>query len=125
MLCCSKELKQKKSRQNKKVATLLQVSGKVVDFQIEDTIMNLSNTALSSDEIEVLKYGLKHGLLVPIDCKEIKIKFENLFQKLVHNGYNTENNEDLKAKLKSIASRFMKKKPTYISNFLNRKICLG
>ena len=76
--CCSKELKEKKSRQNKKLATLLQVSGKVVDFQIEDTVMNLSDTALSSDEIEVLKYGLKHGLLVPIDCKEIKIKFENV-----------------------------------------------
>ena len=45
---------------------------------------------------------------MPIDCNEIKSKFENLFQKLVHNGYTTENNEDLKAKLKSIASRFMK-----------------
>jgi len=103
----TKEIKQKRFRQNKKLATLLQVS-KSGKFDLAGTIINLSDHTLTHEEEDILKYGLKHGIMTPFNVTEIKSSFEQLFHQLVRNKLVTEDDNEIKNKLRNIANRYMK-----------------
>jgi len=122
----TKEICKKRSIQNKKLATLLQVSN-FGTFDLSGTILNLSDHEISDKEEEVLKYGLKHGLLTPFNDTEVKSAFENLYFQLVKQNLVQESDAEIKNKIRNIANHYIKqnqfnsKAPLHVLSSLRKK----
>ena len=105
--CMAKVLHNKKIGQNKKLSTLLQVSSSC-NFDLNNTVKNLSNHELSTEEHNALKFGLNHGILTPLDERLIKSKFEELYARLTFKKMIDPEDSNIKEKLYSIAARYIK-----------------
>ena len=77
-----------KERQNKKL------DGLVVEKNVQDglqnnpnnLISNLTGKTLSDTEIEILKYGLKHGIATRPSEEEMIVKTENIWDQIEQKG---------------------------------------
>ena len=48
-----------------------------------DLITNLTNVTLSNNEIEILKYGLKHGLAIRPKESEMIVIMEDIYEQIL------------------------------------------
>jgi len=96
----------KRTVHKKKFETLLQVSTKNT-FSVKGTIINKSNYSLSKDESNLLKYGLKHGILTPLNKTRIKASFEEFYGNLCKKNLVDSNDANVKDTLRVTALRYI------------------
>ena len=80
----NKAINDKISAQNKKLSNLRELFG-VFKFNVKNTVLNLSNIDLTDDELNILKYGPKHGIRKKINKFKLQSKVETLFNFLIMN----------------------------------------
>jgi len=80
----NKAINDKISAQNKKLSNLRKLFG-VFKFNVKNTVLNLSNIDLTDDELNILKYGPKHGIRKKINKFKLQSKVETLFNFLIMN----------------------------------------
>jgi len=96
---------EKLTSHDKKMAKLL-LDSSINDFKVKNTVINLTKEELTSEEQNILKLGLNHGIQKRIKWCDIQTNFEELFQGLVQNKVLDETDSASKAEIQSIARKY-------------------
>lgn len=102
----TKVLSVKRTNHERKFRALLQIS-KLDGFKVQGTIINKSDYQLKDKESNILKFGLKHGILTPVNQTNLKSKFEELYVDLCKKDMVDVNDASVKDNLRLIATRFI------------------
>ena len=84
----------------------LLLDSSINEFKVKNTVINLTKEELTSEEQNILKLGLNHGMQKRIKWCDIQTNFEELFQGLVQNKVLDETDSASKAEIQSIARKY-------------------
>jgi len=104
--CFKSDYLQKLHSQTRKLNDLRKIFG-VMEFNVNNTIINKSDLELSKSEINVLKFGFNHGIKTRVNEWKIKCKVESLFNHISNDDIIY--NENLKTDLRRATDKYISK----------------
>jgi len=75
-------------------------------FCLNDTVKNISGVQLSQEEMNILKFGLNHGIKRKVNWRELQVKLEELYHQLTEKNIVADNAQGCKDQMRFLATQY-------------------